>query len=142
MSIFENSRDEIYELAYYTIPGSNGLPVHKKVNMRVKRDIMGNPTETEIYGSWRKGGFWTEKDFEAEEPVQELMNRIDNLFDTSVVVDDKKFFESKQKMAKMIENTFKETLIPDHKAKLIQHIPYGADHNAVFAPIDPPRQVM
>ena len=31
MSIFENSRDEIYELAYYTIPGSNGLPVHKKV---------------------------------------------------------------------------------------------------------------
>jgi hypothetical protein len=142
MSIFENSRDEIYELAYYTIPGSNGLPVHKKVNMRVKRDIMGNPTGTEIYGSWRKGGFWTEKDFEAEEPVQELMNRIDNLFDTSVVVDDKKFFESKQKMVKMIENTFKETLIPDHKAKLIQHIPYGADHNAVFAPIDPPRQVM
>jgi hypothetical protein len=58
------------------------------------------------------------------------------------VVDDKKFFESKQKMVKMIENTFKETLIPDHKAKLIQHIPYGADHNAVFAPIDPPRQVM
>jgi hypothetical protein len=142
MSIFENSRDEIYELAYYTIPGSNGLPVHKKVNMRVKRDIMGNPTGTEIYGSWRKGGFWTEKDFEAEEPVQELMNRIDNLFDTSVVVDDKKFFESKQKMVKMIENAFKETLIPDHKAKLIQHIPYGADHNAVFAPIDPPRQVM
>jgi hypothetical protein len=142
MSIFENSRDEIYELAYYTIPGSNGLPVHKKVNMRVKRDIMGNPTGTEIYGSWRKGGFWTEKDFEAEEPVQELMNRIDNLFDTSVVVDDKKFFESKQKMVKMIENTFKETLIPDHKAKLIQYIPYGADHNAVFAPIDPPRQVM
>jgi hypothetical protein len=142
MSIFENSRDEIYELAYYTIPGSNGLPVHKKVNMRVKRDIMGNPTGTEIYGSWRKGGFWTEKDFEAEEPVQELMNRIDNLFDTSVVVDDKKFFESKQKMVKMIESTFKETLIPDHKAKLIQHIPYGADHNAVFAPIDPPRQVM
>jgi hypothetical protein len=142
MSIFENSRDEIYELAYYTIPGSNGLPVHKKVNMRVKRDIMGNPTGTEIYGSWRKGGFWTEKDFEAEEPVQELMNRIDNLFDTSVVVDDKRFFESKQKMVKMIENTFKETLIPDHKAKLIQHIPYGADHNAVFAPIDPPRQVM
>jgi predicted transcriptional regulator len=110
--------------------------------MRVKRDIMGNPTGTEIYGSWRKGGFWTEKDFEAEEPVQELMNRIDNLFDTSVVVDDKKFFESKQKMVKMIENTFKETLIPDHKAKLIQHIPYGADHNVVFAPIDPPRQVM
>lgn len=142
MSIFENSRDEIYELAYYTIPGSNGLPVHKKVNMRVKRDIMGNPTGTEIYGSWRKGGFWTEKDFEAEEPIQELMNRIDNLFDTSVVVDDKRFFESKQKMIKMIENTFKETLIPDHKAKLIQHIPYGADHNAVFAPIDPPRQVM
>jgi hypothetical protein len=142
MSIFENSRDEIYELAYYTIPGSNGLPVHKKVNMRVKRDIMGNPTGTEIYGSWRKGGFWTEKDFEAEEPVQELMNRIDNLFYTSVVVDDKKFFESKQKMVTMIENTFKETLIPDHKAKLIQHIPYGADHNAVFAPIDPPRQVM
>jgi len=142
MSIFENSRDEIYELAYYTIPGSNGLPVHKKVNMRVKRDIMGNPTGTEIYGSWRKGGFWTEKDFEAEEPVQELMNRIDNLFDTSVVVDDKKFFESKQKMIKMIESVFKDTLIPDHKAKLIQHIPYGADHNAVFAPIDPPRQVM
>ena len=142
MSIFENSRDEIYELAYYTIPGSNGLPVHKKVNMRVKRDIMGNPTGTEIYGSWRKGGFWTEKDFEAEEPIQELMNRIDNLFDTSVVVDDKRFFESKQKMIKMIEHTFKETLIPDHKAKLIQHIPYGADHNAVFAPIDPPRQVM
>jgi hypothetical protein len=142
MSIIENSRDEIYELAYYTVPKENGLPVHKKINMRVKRDIMGNPVETNIYGTWRKGGFWTEKDFEAEEPIQELMQRIDALFDVNVVLDDKKFFESKQKMVNLIESSFKETMIPEYKVRLMQHIPYGADHNSVFAPLEPPRQVM
>ena len=142
MSIIENSRDEIYELAYYTIPNQNGTPVHKKINMKVKRDIMGNPTETLIFGTWRKGGFWTEKEFEAEEPIKELMTRIDGLFDVNIVLDDKKFFESKQKMAKQIEAVFKETMIPEYKVRLMQHIPYGADHNAVYAPIEPPRQVM
>ena len=142
MSIIENSRDEIYELAYYTIPNQNGMPVHKKINMRVKRDIMGNPTGTEIFGTWRKGGFWTEKDFEAEEPITELMSRIDSLFDVDVVLDDKKFFDAKQKMAKQVETVFNETMIPEYKVRLMQHIPYGADHNAMNVPIDPPRQVM
>lgn len=142
MSIIDQTKDEIYELAYYTIPNqNNGMPVHKKINMRVERDIMGSPIRTTIFGTWRKGGFWTEKDFEAEEPIKQLMSRIDSLFDVNVVLDDNAFFESKQKMTKQIETVFKETMIPEYKVRLIQHIPYGADHNAVCAPIEPPRQM-
>jgi hypothetical protein len=132
MSILENAKDEVYELAYYTVPNENGnLPVHKKINMKVHRDIMGNPIKTEVYGSWRKGGFWTDKNFPAEEPISELITKLDNLFDTTIVADDKLFFKSKQTMSKMVEETFKNVMIPDKKAKLLEHIPYGVDHNAL-----------
>ena len=140
MSIFENSRDEVYELAYYTIPNEvTGAPVHKKINMKVSRDLLGNAVATSIYGTWRRAGFWTEKEFSAEEPVNELIQKIDNLFDANVITDDKKFFEAKQKMSKLVESTFKDVMIPEKKAKLIQHIPYGVDHNAL-AITEPPVQ--
>jgi hypothetical protein len=71
--------------------------------------------------------------------VNELIQKIDNLFDANVITDDKKFFEAKQKMSKLVENTFKDVMIPEKKAKLIQHIPYGVDHNAL-AITEPPVQ--
>ena len=140
MSILENSRDEVYELAYYTVPNEvTGAPVHKKINMKVSRDIMGNAIATSIYGSWRRAGFWTEKEFPAEEPIADLIQRVDSLFDANVIIDDKKFFEAKRRMSKLVEDTFKNVMIPEKKAKLLEHIPYGVNHNAL-AITEPPVQ--
>ena len=126
MGILSTSADEIYELIYYTIP-VDGMLVHKKINLELKKDIFGNALGVEAYGTYRRGGFWTKKDFTAEEPVQQIIDYLESVFTVPVFGDNHKFFEVKERSLAKIDNIFKERMEP-LGAKKIRMVPYGADH--------------
>ena len=130
MGIITTTGNETFEIVYYTIPGENGREIHKRVNLEVKRDLFGNPTSVTAYGTWRRGGFWTKKDFAAEDPVKEMISYLDGNFDTNTIQNENKFYETKERCLQHIEKEFKEKMVP-LGAKLIRIVPYGTAHEKI-----------
>ena len=126
-----NFRDVNYEMIEYIITDPDTKrPVHKKINIKFITDLMGNAVNHSVYGSWRRMGFWTDKDFKAEPPVAKLLNDIDVMIHAKNDIGDikSKIYGTMEKLVKE-----DETMIELH-ARLGSSSAYGADHNLIDLP--------
>lgn len=121
-------KDDIYEIIEYVIiDPDKRREVHKKINIKFKKDLHGNIVAHEVYGTWRNMGFWTDKNFVAEEPIAKLIDKVDSMFNES-----KSIAEVKQQIYETMEKLIveDETMV-NLKTKIGSTAAYGADHNTI-----------
>lgn len=130
LSRFAPTPTDVYQLVEYTIRNpDNGRVIHKRIN--ISFDSSGN---VNVFGTWRDRGFWTERDFVAEDPVDKIMMFIASKFSHREVIEkDEKFAEKKQEVIEEIKKIINENpIMKELDAKLLKTAPYGSNTNTLL----------
>ena len=120
--------NDVYVLTEYIVKDKEtGRDIHKKVNLQyIKHPLNKAIMAAKVFGSWRKRGFWTDKDFEPEPGLTELMVKAQQDFlNPEIANNDKKFAEAKKTFIKAMTE-----LIKNVEGATIYNAPvYGSDHS-------------
>lgn len=125
LSRFAPNPTDVYQLVEYTVKNpETEKPIHKRLN--ISFDSNG---DVNVFGTWRNSGFWTERDFNAEEPIQKLIVFIASKFSHRDVIEkDEKFAEKKQEVVEEIKTIInKDPVMQSLEAKLLKTVPYGSN---------------
>lgn len=127
VSRFAPDPADVYQLVEYTVKNPDtGKPIHKRIN--ISFDSNG---DVNVFGTWRDCGFWTERNFIGEEPIEKLMVFISSKFSHKEVIEkDEKFAEKKQEVVEEIKTIINDNpIMQSLEAKLLKTVPYGSNTN-------------
>jgi hypothetical protein len=125
-----NDINDKYILAEYIVADpETGRPIHKRINLQyIRNPISRAVISAKVFGSWRNRGFWTEKDYIAEEGLEPLFSKIQAKFmDADVISKDEKFAEVKNQIAKELKDIVEKI----EGTKMTDVGVYGANHNDI-----------
>lgn len=123
-----NDMNDSYVLAEYIVTDEETKrPVHRRVNLQYKRNpFNGAILSARIYGTWRRSGFWTEKDYKPEKGFEEIFTRAQAMFmNPEVIRRDEEFAKAKAELDKEISNALNNVDGAEHVTLGV----YGADHS-------------